>query len=119
MEKPQVITQEDGLVERLHFDAEAERMVVETVYDNSDLLEENAALRADGGMPTMGSKGQRMVLAARVSPGDIVRLRNLGYNLLSSDPSEAHRALVYLRDHEQKFLTTDKKVIADRKVIWQ
>ena len=44
-------------------------------------------------------------------------LKNMGYDLLSADPAEVHRGLIYLRDHQQDFVV-DKTVIADRKTVW-
>lgn len=112
------ITVEDGIVEKMTYDDDA-GLVVETIYDNSDVIEQNTRDRNEVGMPVFGSKGQRMVKAASFHMGDIVRLKNMGYDLMSADPAEVHRALLYVRDNEQAFLTTDKKVIADRKVLWR
>jgi hypothetical protein len=47
----------------------------------------------------------------------IIALKNLGYDLLSADPAEVHRGLLYLRDHQQDFIV-DKSVIADRPITW-
>ena len=113
------ITHEDGLIEKLHYAEDSDTLAVETIYDNSAVLEQNARDRNEIGMPVMGSKNQRLVKVASLHPGDIVRLKNMGYDLMSSDPAEAHRALLYVRNTEPAFLTTDKKVIADRKAIWR
>lgn len=113
-----VISSSEDTTERLHYDEMDDKIVLETSYDPSDVIDENARLRAMGGV-TFGSKNQRMVLAARVSLGDVARLKNLGYDLLSADPAESHRALLYLKHNEQVFLATDKDVIAEKKVIWR
>jgi hypothetical protein len=106
----------DGITEKMHYDEATDKLVIETTYDPSSVIEENKILRNQGRI-TIGSKGQQLVLAARFTEGDVVRLKNLGYNILSGDPQEAHRALVYLRDHEQDFVI-DKGVIADRQIKW-
>lgn len=111
------LQRDENLVERIHSDEVDDKIILETTYDPTPVIEENKVLRNQGRI-SFGSKNQPMVLAARVTEGDIVRLRNLGYNILSADPAESHRALLYLRDHEQDFVI-DRSVIADRKVIWE
>jgi hypothetical protein len=108
---------QSGSVTEVHkYDELEDQLIVETVYDAAPALEEAEAIRQMGGV-TLGSKGQQLIHVASVNEGDIVRLRALGYDLLSPDPAEAHRALLYLRDNEQAFVTR-KDAIADRKVIW-
>lgn len=107
----------DGIVESTFYDEDNDKLVVQTTYDPSSVIEENKVLRTQGRI-TLGSKGQQLVLAARITEGDVIRLKALGYDILSGDPQESHRALLYLRDHEQDFVI-DKSVIADKKVIWQ
>jgi hypothetical protein len=106
----------DGVAETTFYDESADKLIVQTTYDPTEVIEENKILRSQGRI-TLGSKGQQLVLAARITEGDVVRLKALGYNILSGDPQEAHRALVYLRDHEQDFVI-DKGVIADRQTKW-
>lgn len=107
----------DGVIEQTFYDDESDKLIVQTTYDPSDVIEENKVLRSQGRI-TIGSKGQQLVLAARITEGDVIRLKSLGYDILSGDPQESHRALLYLRDHEQDFVI-DKSVIADKKVIWE
>lgn len=107
----------DGIVENTFYDEDNDKLVVSTTYDPSSVIEENKVLRNQGRI-TLGSKGQQLILAARITEGDVIRLKALGYNILSGDPQESHRALLYLRDHEQDFVI-DKSVIADKKVIWE
>jgi hypothetical protein len=109
-------SERDGVHESTFYDEDGDKLIVSTTYDPTDLIEENKVLRNQGRV-TFGSKGQQLVLAARITEGDVVRLQNLGYNILSGDPQESHRALVYLRDHEQDFVI-DKGVIADRPIKW-
>lgn len=106
----------DDLNQTLDYDELTEKIVIKTVYDPSSVIEENKILRNQGRI-TVGSKGQQLILAARITEGDVVRLQGLGYNILSGDPKESHRALLYLRDHEQDFVI-DKGVIADRPIKW-
>jgi hypothetical protein len=102
--------------EKIHITSD-ERLVTETSYDAAPALERAEMIRQLGGSE-IGSKGQQLIHVACVNEGDIVRLKNLGYNLLSSDPAESHRALLYLRDNNADFVTR-KDAIADRKAIWR
>jgi hypothetical protein len=60
------------------------------------------------------------LLKAAVIPVEhIVALKNEGYDLLSPDPAEFRRALVYIQQNQQKFMATDKKVFSVHKPKWQ
>lgn len=98
-----------------HYDQLEDKLVEETIYDASDVVESVKELRqnADNGHVKIGKKGQQLLHAARVDMDHIVALKNLGYDLLSADPAEVHRGLLYLRDHQQDFVI-DKSVIGDR-----
>jgi hypothetical protein len=105
-------------MEKLHYIEETDQLVTETIYDAEPVIEENAAIRASGPVE-FGSKGQRLVLAMRIPEEHVTALRNEGYNLLSSDPEESRRAMLYVQANQAKFLTTDKKMIAERKQQWR
>jgi hypothetical protein len=102
-----------------HYDHEGDKLVEETIYDPTAVIESVKELRqnAENGHIKIGKKGQELVHAARVDMDHIIALRNLGYDLLSADPAEVHRGLLYLRDHQQDFVV-DKSVIADRQIKW-
>jgi hypothetical protein len=95
-----------------------DKLVIKTTYDATDIIEENAALRAQAPV-TIGSKGQQLVLAMRIPEEHVIALRLDGYDILSSDPAEARRAMLYVQQHQAKFLTTDKKMIAERRQSWR
>jgi hypothetical protein len=105
----------ESFTEKIHVTSD-DRLVVETSYDAAPALELAEQIRQSGGV-TLGSKGQRLVHVGVVNEGDIVRLKNMGYDLLSADPAESHRALLYLRDNEPLFITR-KDAIADKKSVW-
>lgn len=117
MEK--LVNVDDGLIERLHYDESNDRLIAETIFDATDVIEENAAIRANGTPLTLGSKGQQLVLAMRLPMGAIVKLKNEGYDLMSADKDEARRAMLYVQQNQHKFLTTDKKMIAERRQAWR
>lgn len=47
-----------------------------------------------------------------IDEGHIVALKNLGYNLLSPDPDEWKRALLYIQANEPVWMTVNGKPIA-------
>lgn len=95
-----------------------DKLVVETTYDAAPTIENNAKIRT--GYPvTIGSKGQRMVLAASVPLEHVTALKNLGYDLLSPDQQEVRRALCFIQSEQAAFLTTDKKMFALHRPKWQ
>ena len=104
-------------MEKLHYIEETDQLVTETVYDAGPVIEENAAIRASGPVE-FGSKGQRLVLAMRLPVEHVTALKNMGYDLLSPDPEVSRRAMRYVQANQQVFLTTDKKMIAERKQRW-
>lgn len=95
------------------------KLIEETVYDPSEVIEANKALRASGDRHTIGSKGQEMVLAARVDMDHVLALRNMGYDLLSPDPQEVKRALLYIQAEQNDFMTMDGKPFARTHQKWQ
>lgn len=107
------------LKEASKLDESSGKMVVTTTYDNSAVLELNKAERnerTDGLQFNHGVAG--LVHVGRVDMGDIVRLRALGYNLLSPDRDEVRRGLLYIQSNEPHLLTVNKKPFAKRPSKW-
>lgn len=107
------------LKEESQLDELNNRMVVRTTYDNSEVLRMNAEDRAgkvDGKQFAPNKFG--MALAMRIDMGDVQRLRNLGYNLLSPDRDERKRALLYIQSNEQHLMTVNKKPFAKKMAKW-
>ena len=109
---------ENGVIEKMHYDELEDKVIVETIYDATTVIEENAAIRQEGPV-VVGEKGQQLVLAMRLPMGHIVKLKNEGYDIFSPDKDEARRAMRYVQQNQNKFLTTDKKMIAERKQAWR
>lgn len=93
-----------------------DKVIVNTVYDNTDVLKVNAAQRAEkvDGPQFRGN----LVHVGRIDMGDIVRLKNIGYNLLSPDRDEVRRALLYIQSNEPHLLTVNKKPFAKKRAVW-
>ena len=113
------IDREAGIVEKQNYDQLEEKMVVETIYENTAIIEANK--RAQNDSPSIGrymGAGDRMIHVGSLHMGDITRLKNLGYNLLSSDPAEVRRALLYIQSNEPHLLTVPGKPFAKVRPKW-
>lgn len=104
------------LKEDISYNEVEDKVVVNTVYDNTDVLALNAAQRAEK-VDGKQFKGN-MAHVARIDMGDVQRLHNLGYNLLSPDPDEVRRALLYIQQNEPHLMTVNKKAFAKKRGIW-
>lgn len=94
-----------------------DKVLVTSTYDNSTVLALNAAQR--NAAPETGRyKGGFLVHIGRIHMGDIERLQNQGYNLLSPDPEEAKRALLYIQSNEKALLTVPGTPIAKKRQVW-
>lgn len=105
-------------MKRYHFDHVDEKLYEETIYDPTPVIEANKALRNAGEKVTFGSKGQQMVKVASVDMDHVLALRNMGYDLLSPDPQEVKRALLYIQACENDWMCVDGKPISERKQVW-
>jgi hypothetical protein len=92
-----------------------EKMVVKTVYDNSGVIEANKRAQNTGTQKEQYSGN--FVHAARIHEGDIIRLKSLGYDLLSTDRDEWQRCLLYIQQNEPYLLTVRGKPFAKKRVI--
>ncbi len=112
------VDKEDGIVEKLTYDQLEDKMVVETVYDNTDIVEANKAAQNES--PSIGRYmgGDKLVHVGRLHMGDIVRLKNLGYDVLAADPAEVRRALLYIQSNEPHLLTVPGKPFAKVRPKW-
>lgn len=93
------------------------KVIVTTTYDNEDVLRVNRAERNDR-IDGPQFRGNGLVHVGRIDMGDIQRLYNLGYNLLSGDPEETRRALLYIQSNEPDLLTVNKKPFAKKRNRW-
>lgn len=91
-------------------------MIVKTSYDNSDVLEGNLEQR--NAQPEFGKYKGNFCHVGSIHMGDIVRLKNIGYNLLSPDPEEVKRSLLYIQTNEKHLLTVNGKPFAKKRAQW-
>ena len=93
-----------------------DKLVVKTTYDNSAIIEANK--KAQNEAPDMGRYKGNLCHVGRIHLGDVERLYNMGYNLLSPDPAEVRRALLYIQENEQFLLTVPGKPFAKVRSKW-
>lgn len=107
-------------MEKMSYIESEDKLVIETIYDPTKTLEANEADRQD--RPEHGKyrtvRDTQLVKVASVDMDHIVALKNQGYDLLSADPDEFRRALVYIQNNEPHWLTVNGKPFATWRPKW-
>ena len=104
------------LIETSHYDIDSDTLTVKTSYDNRLVLANNLAER--NAAPETGRYKGNLVKVATIHLGDVQRLKNIGYNILSPDPDEVKRALLYLQAEEKGLMTVPGNPIGKKKHAW-
>ena len=104
------------VIETTVYDERDDRMVVKTTYDNSAVIDANKEAQATA--TNFGRYSGNLVHVGRIHLGDVTRLKNLGYDILSSDPQEVRRALCYIQSNEPHLLTVPGKPFAMVRPKW-
>lgn len=106
------------LKEKVSYNDMEDVLTVETSYDAAPVIDSNKRIKnATNSKAIQKYKGD-MVHAARFHEGDVVRLKNLGYNLLSPNPDEVRRALCYVQENEPHLMLVHGKPFARQRVKW-
>lgn len=114
-----LVEKRDNITETKTYDEATGKIIVKTSYDNSAVMEANKAQRLAA--PEFGkykSGNSQLVHVGRIDEGDVIRLKNMGYNLMSADRDEWRRALLYIQQNEPHLLTVTGKPFAKKKLIW-
>lgn len=96
---------------------ETDSLVVTTVYDPTDTIEANREERLTAPKHKI-SNGKALVKVMDIDEGHIIALKEMGYNLLSPDPDEWRRALLYIQENEPVWMTVNGKPIAKFRQRW-
>ena len=105
------------LIETSSYDEATDTLIVKTSYDNRDVIANN--IMTKNLQPETGRYKGNLVKVGTIHMGDVVRLKNLGYNILSPDPDEVKRALLYIQSEEKAHLSMPGTPIGKRKQAWQ
>lgn len=98
------------------YNEEKDSFITAVKYDNGAVLHSN--LEAQKQAPETGRYKGNFVHIGEIHVGDIIRLKTLGYDLLSSDPEEFKRALLYIQSNERHMLKMPGNPIAKKKTQW-
>lgn len=104
-------------MEKLHYIEDTGKLVTETIYDPSDVIEQNKRDRLVNGTGKMSDN--KLVHVARIHEDHITALRNMGYDLLSADKAESRRALCYIQESEPVWMTVEGKPFAMFRPKWR
>lgn len=104
------------IVETRYYDEQEDKLTVKTSYDNSSVIASN--LEAQKAAPEQGRYKGNLCHVGSLHLGDMVRLKNLGYDLFSPDPAEVRRALCYIQTNEPHLLTVPGKPFAMQRKKW-
>ena len=109
----------NDLKESLLYNELEDELAVKYYYDAEPVLDSNKRIRNDKNSKAITKYDGNMVHAARFHPGDVQRLINLGYNLLSPDQAEVRRALVYVQENEPHLMLVHGKPFTKQRIKWQ
>lgn len=100
------------------YNEKEDKLIVDVSYDAQPVLDQNKAIKNSKSSTTIQKYKGEMVHAASFAEGDVIRLKNMGYNLLSPDPEEVRRALVYVQSHEPHMMLVHGKPFTKQRVKW-
>lgn len=98
------------------YDQLEDRIITHYTQDVEPILDANREKR--NAQPEFGQYKGNLVHALSISETDVIRLKNMGYNLMSPDPEEWKRALLYIQQNEPYHLVVNGKPFAKKKAIW-
>lgn len=108
-------------MEKMHYIEDKDQLVIETIYETSDVLEQN--MRERNAASEFGryktARPTALVKVASFPVEHIEALKNRGYNLLSPDQAEVRRALMYIQENEPHWLTVPGKPFALHRPQWR
>ena len=99
------------------YDEATDSLIVRTTYDNSAVIANNILNKNLA--PETGRYKGNFVKVGEIHLGDIIRLKSMGYNLLSPDPDEVKRALLYIQAEEKAHLSVPGTPIGKKKHAWR
>lgn len=108
-----------SIKETFHFDEMADTLTVKSSYDAQPVLDQNKEIKNAKSSKAIQKYDGNLVHAASFHPGDVDRLHRMGYKLLSADPEEVRRALVYVQENEPHLMIVHGKPFTKQRIKWQ
>lgn len=108
-----------SIKEKWEYDEAGDSLSITTSYDAQPVIDSNKRIKNSLSSKAIKKYDGNMVHAARFHEGDVVRLKALGYNLLSPDSDEVRRALVYVQWNEPHLMLVHGKPFTRQRVKWQ
>jgi hypothetical protein len=105
------------LAESRLYDEATDSLTVQTVYDPTATIEANKEERLTAPKHHI-SNGKALVKVMDIDAEHVLALRNQGYDLLSPDPDEWKRVLLYIQQNEPVWMTVNGKPIASFRQRW-
>lgn len=107
-----------SIKETLIYDEMEDSLSVTTSYDALPVIDSNKRIKNSKNSKAIEKYNGEMVHAARFHEGDIIRLKRLGYDLLSPDQDEVRRALVYIQENEPHLMLVHGKPFTRQRIKW-
>lgn len=105
-----------GLVETSFYDEASDTFAIKTSYDNRSVVADN--IMTKNLAPETGRYKGNLVKVASIHEGDVLRLKNEGFNLMSNDPEEVKRCLLHIQANEPHLMSMPGTPIAKKKTQW-
>lgn len=102
--------------ETVTYDQLENKIVTKYEQDVQPILEQNHFIRSCEN--EHGKYKEKLVHAVSISEVDVLRLKHLGYDLMSPDQDERRRALMYIQQNEKQWLVTNGKPFSRKIKKW-
>ena len=109
----------DEIKNKYTYDEMEDKLIVEHSYDAQPVLDSNKRIKNSINSKSIQKYKGEMVHAGRLHKGDVQRLFDMGYNLMSPDQDEVRRALCYIQENEPHLLLVHGKPFSKQRVTWR
>jgi len=106
------------ITETSYYDELEDKLVIKSSYDAQPVIDQNTAIKNSLSSKAIQKYKGDMVHAASFHKGDVDRLHKMGYKILSPDPEEVRRALMYVQEHEPHLMVVHGKPFSKQRVKW-
>lgn len=108
-----------SIKETFYYDESSDSLTIKSSYDAQPVLDQNKSIKNDKSSKAILKYEGDLVHAASFALGDVDRLHKMGYKILSPDPDEVRRALVYVQNNEPHLMLVHGKPFTRQRIKWQ